>query len=91
LSTTKNTRFGSNTNSDVPRNGFTWTRFRLVGIGRLRVNSLYFCTFTGPTEISAERRMKLKMPTRNRRAKRSLMISRPGIRPRTIRSCVAML
>ena len=64
LSTTKNTRFGSNTNSDVPRNGFTWTRFRLVGIGRLRVNSLYFCTFTGPTEISAERRMKLKMPTR---------------------------
>src|SRR6476660_4836374 len=35
--------------------------------------------------------MKLKMPTRMSRAKRSLMISRPGIRPRTMRSCVAML
>ena len=91
LSTSKNTRPGSNTISAVPRSGFMWIRFRLVGTTRLRMNSLYFDTRTEPTETSALRRRKLNRPTRKYRAKRSLMISSVGMRPRTIRSCVARL
>ena len=53
------------------------------------MNSLYFCTRTGPTEISGLRRMKLNRPMRRRRAKRSLMSSSVGMRPRTMRSWLA--
>ena len=63
----------------------------LVGTTRLRVNSLYLITRTGPTEISGLRRMKLNRPMRRSRAKRSLMTSSVGIRPRTMRSWVATL
>ncbi|XHO07403.1 hypothetical protein ACEQUB_p00649 (plasmid) [Ralstonia syzygii] len=58
-----------------------------AGTTRLRMNSLYFWTFTGPTEISALRRRKLNSPMRQLRANRSLMISSVGMRPRTMRSC----
>src|SRR5215471_7146058 len=91
LSTTRNTRVGSKMKSAVPRSGFACTRLRLVGTTRLRMNSLYLTTRTGPTEISALRRVKLKRPMRRSRAKRSLMISSVGMRPRTMRSCVARL
>src|SRR6185436_9608502 len=73
------------------RRGFACTRLRFVGTTRLRMNSLYLTTRTGPTEISALRRMKLKRPMRSSLAKRSLMISSVGIRPRTMRSWVARL
>ena len=57
LSTTRNTRLGSNTTSPVPRSGLAMTRLRLVGTTRLRTNSAYFCTLIGPTETSALRCM----------------------------------
>ncbi|MNL84679.1 hypothetical protein D3C87_2127230 [compost metagenome] len=75
----------------MPRSGFMCTRLRLVGTTRLRMNSEYLDTRTEPTDTSALRRRKLNRPTRSRRAKRSLIISRVGIRPRTMRSCVARL
>ena len=53
LSTTKNTKLGSKTKSDVPRKGCAKTKFKLVGTTRLRINSPYFWTRMGPTEISA--------------------------------------
>src|SRR5262245_23485762 len=91
LSITANTRLGSNTNRHEPRSGFICTTFRLVGTTRLRMNSENLTIFTGATEISGLRRMKLKRPIRKRRAKRSLMISSVGMRPRTMRSCLPTL
>lgn len=41
LFTAINIRFGENIISLVSRSGFRWIRFRLVGIGRLRVNLWY--------------------------------------------------
>jgi hypothetical protein len=57
LSTTRKTRFGSNTIRPVPRSGLAWIRLRLVGTTRLRMNSLYFWTLIGPTETSVLRCM----------------------------------
>jgi len=41
----------------VPRSGLKCTRLRLVDTTRLRMNSLYFCTRIGPSEISVVRSM----------------------------------
>src|SRR5690349_17252480 len=91
VSTLRNTSAGSITSTALPRSGFAWMMLRLVGTARLRRNSLYLITLTGPIVMSGLRRMKLKSPMRSRRAKRSLMISSVGMRPRTMRSCVARL
>jgi hypothetical protein len=58
----------------------------LVGTGRWRTNSPYCWICTGPTEMSALRRMKFRSELRRCRAKRSLMTSSVCIRPRTTRS-----
>src|SRR6185503_2826496 len=47
--------------------------------------SLNFLTSTGCTAISGERRSRLYRLTRKSRAKRSLIISSVGMRPRTMR------
>ena len=49
----------------------------------------YFCTLMPPIETSGLLRMKLNRPMRMLRAKRSLMISIVGMRPRTMRSWLA--
>ncbi len=62
---------------------------KLVGTTISRRKALYFCTLMLPIEISGLLRMKLNSPMRMLRAKRSLMISIVGMRPRTIRSWLA--
>src|SRR5581483_2867510 len=69
----------------VPRKGFIFTMLRLVGTCRLCTYSANFFTWMGATAISGERRSRLYRLTRNRRAKRSLIISSVGMRPRTMR------
>jgi hypothetical protein len=86
LSITPNNSVGSHTIRPLPRSGRTAMMLKLVGTTSSRRNMLYFCTCTVPTEISGLRRMKLNSPTRRLRAKRSLMTSIVGMRPRTIRS-----
>jgi hypothetical protein len=55
------------------------------------MNSEYLTTRTGPALTSGLFLMKLKMPARTRRAKRSFTISSVGMRPRTMRSWLARL
>lgn len=87
----KNMRFGLNMNSDVLCSGFMCIRFRLVGIGRLWVNLLYFCIFIWLMEIFVVCCMKLKMLICNRCVKWLLMILRLGIWLWMICFCVVML
>ncbi|MCY1249181.1 hypothetical protein D9M72_626910 [compost metagenome] len=86
VSITPKTSVGSQISRPEPRSGRTCTMLMLVGTTTLRRKAPNFCTFTGPTAISGLRRMKLKMPMRKLRAKRSFTISSVGMRPRTIRS-----
>ena len=80
------TSFGSSTNSEVPRSGRTFTRFMFAGTKRECTYSLNFIICTVPTVTSGRRRKRLNRLIRNRRPKRSLIISRVGSRPRTMRS-----
>ena len=88
LSITRNTSDGSITNRQWPRSGGIITMLRLVGTSRPPRNWLNLLTRIGPALTSGVRRMKLKIPSRSIRAKRSLMISSVGMRPRTMRSCL---
>ena len=88
---TENTRFGSHTISPEPRRGLTLTMLKLVGTTISRRKALYFCTLMLPIATSGLFLMRLKMPMRMLRAKRSLMISIVGMRPRTMRSWLARL
>jgi hypothetical protein len=90
-SMTANTRLGSQTIRPDPRSGFTDTRLKLVGTTISRRKALNFCTLMPPIETSGDLRMRLNSPMRMLRAKRSLMTSMVGMRPRTMRSWLAML
>ena len=87
---TANTRLGSQTIRPVPRSGRTVTRLMLVGTTISRKKALYFCTLMPPIETSGVLRMRPNMPRRTLRAKRSQTISIVGMRPRTMRSWLAM-
>ena len=88
-SMTANTSVGSQTIRPEPRSGCTLTMLKLVGTTISRRKALYFCTLMPPIETSGLLRMKLNRPMRMLRAKRSLMISIVGMRPRTMRSWLA--
>ena len=88
-SITENTRFGSQTISAEPRSGLTLTMLKLVGTTISRRKALYFCTLMPPIETSGLLRIRLNRPTRMLRAKRSLITSIVGMRPRTMRSWLA--
>ena len=85
-SITANTSVGSHTISPLPRSGLMLTRLKLVGTTISRKKALYFCTLMLPIDTSGLLRMKLNSPMRMLRAKRSLMTSIVGMRPRTMRS-----
>ena len=85
-SITASTRLGSQTISPEPRSGATLTTLKFVGTTISRRKLLNFCTFTPPMATSGVLPMKLNSPSRTLRAKRSLMTSIVGMRPRTIRS-----
>jgi hypothetical protein len=89
-STSCATRVDSSTISPMPRSGLTCTRFRLAGSTRLRTNSEYLSTHTGPAVTSMFLRAKSDSALRSRRANWSLTRSSVGMRPRTILSCLPM-
>src|SRR5690606_1076310 len=89
LSTTVNTSFGSNTIRPVPRSGLNRIRLRLVGTYSECMYSPNLTRSMPRTDRSAERRIRLNRPIRHRRTKRSLTISRVGMRPRMMRSWLA--
>src|SRR5690606_8925141 len=89
LSTTANTSFGSNTIRPMPRSGLKRIRLRLVGTYSECMYSPNLTRSIPRTDRSAERRIRLNRPMRQSRTKRSLTISRVGIRPRMIRSWLA--
>src|SRR5690606_35146582 len=76
----------SSTTSAVPRSGRIRTRFKLVGTCSPCTYSLNLSILIGATATSGPRRSILKRLVRKRRAKRSLIISSVGMRPRTIRT-----
>jgi hypothetical protein len=88
-SMTANTMLGSQTIRPEPRSGRTCMMLKLVGTTISRRKALYFCTLMPPMETSGLLRIMLNSPTRMLRAKRSLMISMVGMRPRTMRSWLA--
>ena len=90
-SITANTSDGSHTISPLPRSGLTLTMLKLVGTTISRKNALYLRTLAPPMDTSGLLRTRLNSPSRMLRAKRSPMISIVGMRPRTMRSWLAML
>lgn len=73
-------------NTPIPLSGFMCTMVRLVGTNRLCTHSPYLTMRTPSMEISTVRRNMLTRRMRKARAKRSLIISSVGRRPRTMRS-----
>jgi hypothetical protein len=75
--------------SPLPRSGLTLMMLKLVGTTISRRKALNFCTLMPPMLTSGLLRIRLNSPMRMLRAKRSLMTSIVGMRPRTMRSWLA--
>ena len=70
-STTVNTRPGVQMMSPEPRSGRTFMMLKLVGTAISRRKSLYFCNLIALRETSGLFLIRLKIPSRMLRAKRS--------------------
>ena len=86
VSTRLKTSLDSNTKMACPRKGSILKMCRLVGTGKERMNSPNLTMSTLVVVTSTILRRALDRVVRNKRAKRSLMISRVGMRPLMMRS-----
>lgn len=89
FSTRENTRRVSTTRRALPRNGSILNMFMLVGTGRERMNSPNLDMSMEIGFTSTRLRMVLANALVINLEKRSLMISKTGMRPRMIRSWLA--
>ena len=85
-STSEYTNFGLQTSNAEPRSGLILITLRFDGISKVWTYSPNFNICTPSTEITGDRRNKVNSLIRKLRAKRSLIISSVGMRPRTMRS-----